>query len=142
MNHELLDGVSSCLMYLEYCDDYHFDAHQIEFIISFDVRTVNKIKLLNYKLDDNFYNPIMYNINPTIVKQHFKHLISAFKNVDSNYTLPYGIMLKIMEQYDNGMYHKYKDYYVPEHDSIVIDAHIKHNRDVYQQLKALKRIYR
>lgn len=128
-------------MYLDFKDDFHFNTHQIEFIITFDKRTNNKIKLLNCELDDIFHNPIIYGITPTKVKDDFSDIVPLFRNSDTTYTLPYGIMLKIIGKYDNDMYHKYKDYYVPDHDVIVIDAHIKYHEEVSQRLKTLKRSY-
>ena len=130
--------IDYCTMYLDERDDYHFEQHQIEFIINFNQYTRNKITLLNVD-DVLFYHPCIYEISPSEVLVHFSEIITVFKNDSNSYTLPYGIMLEIMEKYDTVMHKKYQQFYLPTHDDIVIDHHVSALHERHQKLLSMKK---
>lgn len=132
--------VNHCTMYIEECEDFYCDDDKIQFIIKFNTYAKNKITLLHSDNTNGFNNPHIFNIPPSKVYHDFNHLISGFKNDNDSYTLPYGIMLKIMERYDKVMYDRYVKYYNPEHDDDIIDYHINALHQRYQQLLTLKMV--
>jgi len=137
----MLKEINYCTMYLDERDDYHFEQHQIEFIINFNQYARNKITLLNVDDDDDslFYNPCIYKISPSEVLEQFSEIITVFKNDGNSYTLPYGIMLDIMAKYDTVMHKKYESFYLPAHDDIVIDHHVTTLNERHQKLLSMKK---
>lgn len=137
----MLKEINYCTMYLDERDDYHFEQHQIEFIINFNQYARNKITLLNVVDDDDslFYNPCIYKISPSEVLEQFSEIITVFKNDGNSYTLPYGIMLDIMAKYDTVMHKKYQQFHLPTHDDIVIDHHVIALHERHQKLLSMKK---
>lgn len=131
-----ISEINHCAMFI-YTSEYDsiYDG-EVEFMITLNKRTQNKIKLTNVNYE-GFNRRCIDDINPVQLKNNFKNLISLFKEGES-YTLPYGIMLQIMKEYNSSLYEMYLPYHNTEDDNTVIDHMIWKLNNRCEQLLSLK----